>query len=175
MGENWQSPFLTEVIMNTLQQWITSIFDTLNMKMASVSPFSLRSSQVNNGIWLFFSRITFDRGMLEQWKHLSCVWLVETDRLICNLTLTGQVMTLTWGQIFKLIFQDQVIIHSTRLNERITMLVKESSCKVWVKSNCKKTVSEKNRLFWEFLPPGGKTVAVGQIWEDYSERALIGL
>ena len=38
------------------------------------------------------------------------------------------------------------------------MLVKKSSCKVCVKSYCRKTVSEKNLLFWQFLPPGGKTV-----------------
>ena len=98
--------------------------------------------------------------MLERWKRLRCVQLDDTDRLICNMTLSGQVMTLTWGQIFKLTFQGQVIVHSMRLDERNTMPVKVSSYKAWVKSYCRKTVSEKNRLFLQFLPSAGKTVDV---------------
>ena len=33
----------------------------------------------------------------------------------------------------------------------------------------------KNRFFWQFLPLEVKPLTVGQIWEDFSERALIGL
>ena len=113
--------------------------------------------------------------MLERWKRLRCVQLDDTDRLICNMTLSGQVMTLTWGQIFKLTFQGQVIVHSMRLDERNTMLVKASSYKAWVKSYCKKTVSEKIGYFCSFCPLQAKPLTLGQIWENYSERALIGL
>ena len=60
-------------------------------------------------------------------------------------------------------FQVQVIVHSTRLDERNTMLVKESSCKV--KSSkvklsqnlLQKNGFRKDLLFWQFLPPGGET------------------
>ena len=67
------------------------------------------------------------------------------------------------GQIVNMTFQVQVIVHSTRLDERNTMLVKESSCKVKsskVKLSQKllqKNGFRKARLFWQFLPPGGET------------------
>ena len=47
-----------------------------------------------------FSGITFDRDQLK--KHHRCVQDDYTDRLISD-----QVMTLTWGQIFKMTFYGQ--------------------------------------------------------------------
>ena len=44
-----------------------------------------------------FSGITFDRDQLERWKHHICVQVDHANRLICNMTFSGQVMTLTWG------------------------------------------------------------------------------
>ena len=52
-----------------------------------------------------FSGITFDRDQLERWKHHRCVQADDADRLICNMIFSGQVMTLTWGQIFNMTFQ----------------------------------------------------------------------
>ena len=46
---------------------------------------------------------------LERWKHVRCVQLDNMDRLMCNIALFGQVMTLTWGQLFKMTFQCQQI------------------------------------------------------------------
>ena len=74
-------------------------------------PMTPRSLSCHQGSWQwsrswkitrsFFSGITFDRAQLEQWKHHRCVQADDADRLICNMTFSGQVMTLTWGQIFK--------------------------------------------------------------------------
>ena len=71
-----------------------------------------------------FSGITFDGDQLERWKHHGCVQVDDADRLICIMTFLGQVMTLTWGKNFNMTFQGQLIVHSTRLDERNTMLVK---------------------------------------------------
>ena len=113
--------------------------------------------------------------MLERWKHVRCVQLDDTDRLICNMTLFGQVMTLTWGQIFKMTFQGQQIVHSTRLDERNTMLAKVMSWRFWVKSYWRKNVFRKNGYFWSFCPLEAKPLTWGQIWEHYSERSVKGL
>ena len=53
--------------------------------------------------------------------------LDDADRLICKMTFPGQVITLTQGQIFKLTFQVQIIVNSTRLDEKNTILAKEMS------------------------------------------------
>ena len=73
------------------------------------------------------------------------------------MTFSGQVRTLTWGQIFNMTFHLQIIYHSTRLDKRNTMLATESLCLYWVKSNYRKTFIAKKRLFLEFLLPGGQT------------------
>ena len=44
-----------------------------------------------------FSAITFDRYKLEQWKHGRCVEADDTDRLICTMTFSDQVMTFTFS------------------------------------------------------------------------------
>ena len=92
-----------------------------------------------------FSLTTSDRCMLERWKHLRWVRLDDTDRLICNMSFSGHVMTLTWGQIFQLTLQGQVIVHSTCLYQRSTMLVKSMSWLSWVK----KKLPKKNLRTWE--------------------------
>ena len=60
-------------------------------------------------------------------------------------------------------FEGQVIVHSTRLDERNTMLVKKFvQGQVKPSQDESKVIAEKRfqkkRLFWQFLPPGGKTV-----------------
>ena len=42
---------------------------------------------------------------LQTWTWCYCAFLVETHRLICNMTYFGQHVTLTWGQILTLILQ----------------------------------------------------------------------
>ena len=49
-----------------------------------------------------FSGITFDRDQLERLKHHRCVQVDHADRLVCNMTFSEQVITLTSGQIFKM-------------------------------------------------------------------------
>ena len=42
-----------------------------------------------------FLPITLDWKEIERWGWPHCVCLAETHRLICNMTFSGQVMTLT--------------------------------------------------------------------------------
>ena len=86
---------------------------------------SPRSLQVMEGHKQFFSGITFERDQLERWKHHRCVQADDADRLICIVTFSGQVMTLTWGQIFNITFQGQIMYHSTLLDKTNTMLQNE--------------------------------------------------
>ena len=155
MGENWQSFFFFldgshykhSSTLNYSYLWHTEHEN--GIRVPFLCPWGhLRSPMLSD----CFSRMTFDRGVLEQWKHLSCVWLDETDRLICNLTLTSQVMSLTWGQIFKLTFQGQVIVHSTRLDERNTILVKRKFVQGLSQKLLQKTVSEKSTILAVFAP-----------------------
>ena len=94
-----------------------------------------------------FLAITFDREVLERWKHARCLQLDGTDRLICNMTFSGQVMTFTWGKSFKMTFQGQRINHSTRLDEMNTMLPKVTSWFSWVKIYYPKTFFVKTVIF----------------------------
>ena len=81
-------------------------------------------------------------------------------------------MTLTWGQIFKIIFQGQIIVHSTRLNKRKTMLVKWIwSCLYWVGSYYRKSRFTKTAIFY-FCSREVKPLTLGQIWGRVSDRAL---
>ena len=75
-----------------------------------------------------FSAKTFDRYVLKQCKQLRCVLVDDTDRLICNMTFSGQVMTLTFGQSYKMTFYCQIIVHSTRLNKRSTVVATRMPC-----------------------------------------------
>ena len=87
-----------------------------------------------------FSAITFDIEKLERWKHHRYVQADDTDRLICSMTFSDQVMALTLGQIFNMNLLGQIIVHSMRLNNRNTMLAKWMSYRFWVKSYCRKNV-----------------------------------
>ena len=62
--------------------------------------------------------------MIRASKQHHCVSLVNTDRMICNMTYLGQVMTLTGGQISFLTFMGHIIHHSTRVDELNTTAVK---------------------------------------------------
>ena len=94
--------FWTKTIRNTLKHRFTGRLDTMNPNIAT-SDSSLccqghfRSWKVTSS----FSVINFDNDKIKPWKHLRCVEDDDTDRLICSMTLSDQVMTLTWGQIFK--------------------------------------------------------------------------
>ena len=158
--KNERRLFWTKAIQNTLKHRISGRIDTLSRNIMTDDPSSCHQSHFRSRkVTSSFSEMTFDRDQLEWWKHHRCVQVDNADRLICNMTFSGEVMTLTWGQIFNMTFQCQVIVHSTRLEERNMILVTESSCKVWVKSNCrKKTFFENNLLFLQFLPPVGKIV-----------------
>ena len=79
--------------------------DTLSRNIVTGDPLSCRQGH----IWSWkvtssFSAITFDRDRLERWKHHRCVQADNMDRLICNMTFSNQVITLTWGQIFQMTF-----------------------------------------------------------------------
>ena len=91
------------------------------------------------------------RFEIERWGWPYRVCLVETHRLICNMTFSGKVMTLTWGQIFNLTFQGQIIVHSTRLGDRNTILAIEMSWPFEIESYCRKTLFVKTAIFEVFV------------------------
>ena len=72
-------------------------------------------------------------------------------------------MTLTWGQICNMTFQCQIIYHSTRLDKRNKVLVKEMLCRYWVKCYYRKTFIEK-RLFFSFCSLEAKPLILNQIY-----------
>ena len=99
--------------------------DILSRNIVTGDPSSCRQGHFRSWkVTSSFSGIPFDRDQLEGWKHHRCVQAKDTDRLICNITFSDQVMTLTWGQIFNVTFQGKIIYHSTRLDKRNTMLAK---------------------------------------------------
>ena len=103
----------------------------------------MTSSEVSYRFWA----IALDWNKIQAPKHVHCVCLVKTDRLICNMTFSGQVMTLTWGQISNLTFWGQTIYHSTRLDQTNTMVCELFLCHIWNTSYCRKTISMKNGYF----------------------------
>ena len=76
----------------------------------------LWSTEVTNRFLL----IAHDWKELQTWAWCHCACLVETHRLICNMTYLGQHVTLTWGQILTLSFQCRHVYVSTSLAERNT-------------------------------------------------------
>ena len=103
-----------------------------------------RSPQGTNG----FSAITSDWKEIEPPGNVHCVCLVNADRMICNMTNFGQVMTLTWGQMFNLTFRGHVIHHSMRLDELRTMACESFLYLCWIKSNYRKTIRNENEHFF---------------------------
>ena len=104
MGEIQNHLFWTKVILNTIKHctWLWHTEHENSTRDPCLCPWGHLSSRMVSSS---FSRIIFERGMLERWKCLSCVWLNDADRLISNMTISGQIMTLTWGRIFKLTFK----------------------------------------------------------------------
>ena len=109
---------------------------------------SRRSSQVMKGSDSF-SAITFGGDMLERPKHHGCVkhQVDDADRLLCNITFSGQVMALSWGKIFKMTFKVSIIFQSTLLDKRNSMLVKWILRLSWVRSYYLKTFFRKMGYF----------------------------
>ena len=62
--------------------------------------------------------------MMRASEQHHCVSLVNTDRMICNMTYLGPVMTLACSQISYSTFLGHIIHHSTRLEELNTMVIK---------------------------------------------------
>ena len=58
---------------------------------------------------------------------------------------------LTWGQIFKMTFLGQIIVYSTRLKKRNTMLAKNAVSLLSQKLLQKRNIFRKKRLVLEFL------------------------
>ena len=100
--------------------------------------------EVTNG----FSSITFNWIEIETPFDVYRVCLVNADRMICNMTNFGQVMTLTWGQMFNLTFRGQVIHHSMRLDELRTMACESFLYLCWIKSYYRKTIRNENEHFF---------------------------
>ena len=79
------------------------------------------------------------RDQLERLKHNSCVQANDTDWLICSMTFSVRLtLVLVLRSIFNMIFQDQVIFYSTRLDKRSTMVVKRMACLYWLNTYCRK-------------------------------------
>ena len=162
--KNERRLFWTKNIQNTLKHRIRGRIDTLSRNIVTDDPSSCHQGHFRSWkVTSSFSGITFDRDQLERWKHHRCVQADDADRLICNMTFSGQVMTLTWGQIFNVTFQGQLIYHSTRLDKRNTMLAKEMLCLYWVKSYYRKTLIAKNGYFWSFCSLEAKPLILDQI------------
>ena len=104
--KNERRLFCTKTIQNTLKHRVTGIIDFLSRNIVTSDPSAChqghgRSWKVTSS----FSGVTLDIDQLERWKRHRCVQTDNTDRLICNMTFSDQVMTLTWGQIFNRTFQ----------------------------------------------------------------------
>ena len=109
-------------------------------------------------VTIHFGLITFNRSVIQASKQHHCVSLVNTNRMICNVTYLSQVMTLNWGQISFLTFLGHGIHHSTRLEALNTMVVKSLTKTLRVQSYDRKTNIFKIRPFWPFMTSGGQTV-----------------
>ena len=93
----------TKTIQNTLKPLFTCRIDILSRNNVTGDPSSSRQGHFRSWkVTSSFSGITFDRNQLERWKHHRCVQANDTDRLICNMIISDQVKTLTWGQIFNM-------------------------------------------------------------------------
>ena len=99
MGENERRPFWKKPIRSTLKHRVTGRLDTLSRNIATSDTSSCRRGHFRSGeVASSFSSITFDRDELERCKH-------HHHKLTeCNITFSDQVITLTLGQIFNMIF-----------------------------------------------------------------------
>ena len=85
--------------------------------------------------------------------------LDNTDRLICNMTFSGVVMTLTLGQLFKMTFYGQIIVHSTPRRKE------HDAGKINVPFLSQKLLpkNRKNDYFSSVCPPEATPLILGQI------------
>ena len=74
-------------------------------------------------------------------------YLAPTNRLTCNMTYPGQVMSLTKGQIFNLTFWGHILHHSKRLDERNEMAFEILLYLALSRSYRRQTVLAKNGHF----------------------------
>ena len=101
---------------------------------------------------VFRAYIAFDRDQLERWKHIRCVQVDDTDRLICNMTFSVQVVTLTWGHLSR----SNYISFGASRQEKY-----DARCKINVVFLLSQKLLQKKRLkrlFLKFLLSGGQTV-----------------
>ena len=92
-------------------------------------------------------------------KHHRCVQADDADRLICNMTLfrSGHDLDLRWN------FQHDLSRSSDNLFDASWQEEHDAGKRKFVQGLSQKFLQKKNsfrknRLFWQFLPPRGKTV-----------------
>ena len=88
--------FWIKTILNTLKRRISGRIGHLNRKITTSDPSSWPQGHFRPGkVTGSFSAITLDKDNLWRWNHLRCVQNDDTDRLICRMTFSDQIMTLT--------------------------------------------------------------------------------
>ena len=157
MGEIERRLFWTKATRNTLKYRVKDWLDTLNRNIATSDPFSYRRGYFRWWkVTSSFSAKIFHRDQLERWRYHRCVQADDTDRLICNMSMTfpDQVMILTLGQFFKMTFQGQIIVVWCVWFREKRLLAKWLLCFYWVKNYYRKLFFVK----WLFLLSGGQAV-----------------
>ena len=95
--------FWTKTIWNTLKHRFIGRVDTLNRNIATSDPSSCHKVISGHERSPAVFRQWLARVKLERSKRNICVQADHTDRLICNMTFSEQVVTLTVGQIFNMV------------------------------------------------------------------------
>ena len=173
MGENSKPCYAAQIRLNNIESRWMMIFlhvihETDDSLTGDLCVGHLGSPEVT-GTYL---AITSDRCKIQRCAWCHCVRLTQTHRLICNMTSSGHFVTLTWGQILTLTFQGHQLYHSTRLNARNTMVLKEMLCRHWFTSySRKKNVFDKTSYVWNFWLIQPKLWDLAQFWWNNGERA----
>ena len=103
--KNERRLFWKKTIRNILKHRVTGRLDTLSRNIATSDPSPCRQGHFRSWkITSSFSAVTFYSDQLEQWKQHRYIQDDHTDRLIYNMTISDQAMTLTWVQTFKMTF-----------------------------------------------------------------------
>ena len=168
MGENSKPCYAAQIRLNNIESRWMMIFlhvihETDDSLTGDLCVGRLGSPEVT-GTYL---AITSDRCKIQRCAWCHCVRLTQTHRLICNMTSSGHFVTLTWGQILTLTFQGHQLYHSTRLNARNTMVLKEMLCRHWFTSYSRKKRFRQNQLFLKFLAYTAKTMRLSSILMKY--------
>ena len=181
MGKNERRIFYTKTIQNTRKHRVTGRIDILSRNIVTGDPSPCHQGHFRSWkVASSFSGISLDRNQLERWKHHRCVQADDTDRLICNMTFSGQVMTLTWCQIFNMIFMNmnfinmKVKLYIIRCGSTRETRCWQNKCCVFTESKVitKKTFIAKNGYFWSFCSLESKPLTLGQIWGDITLKEL---